>query len=88
LLTAFDLCLMAFAMAQEPQQGSANVPVQADEVAIPGPPDASKDSIRLEAIDVFLDSGDLPLAVWQLELRSLTQDVEIVGIESGEHSAF
>ena len=88
LLIAFDLCLMAFAMAQEPQQGSANVPVQTDEVTIPGPADASKDSIRFEAIDVFLDSGDLPLAAWQLELRSLTQDVEIVGIEGGEHPAF
>ena len=88
LLIAFDLCLMAFAMAQEPQPGSANVPVQTDEVTIPGPADGSKDSIRFEAIDVFVDSGDLPLAAWQLELRSLTQDVEIVGIEGGEHPAF
>ena len=34
LLIAFDLCLMAFAMAQEPQQGSANVPVQTDEFPV------------------------------------------------------
>ena len=80
LLIAFDLCLMAFAIAQESPSDSAGGPVQTAEVKIPGPADASKDSIRFEAIDVFLDSGDLPLAAWQLELRSLTKDVEIVGI--------
>ena len=88
LLIAFDLCLMALAMAQDPQPVSVKAPVQSDEVKIPGPAEVAQDSIRFEAIDVFLDSGDLPLAAWQLELRSLTQDVEIVGIEGGEHPAF
>jgi hypothetical protein len=88
LLIAFDLCLMALAMAQESQPGPIIIPVQAGDVAIPGPAEVAQNSIRFEAIDVFLDSGNLPLAAWQLELRSHTQDVEIVGIEGGEHSAF
>lgn len=88
LLIVFDLCLMAFAMAQEPQSDAVKVSTQSEEVTSPGPADASKDSIRFEAIDVFVDSGKLPLAAWQLELRSQTKDVEIVGIEGGEHPAF
>lgn len=88
VLIAFDLCLMTLAMAQETQLDLVNITVQASEVTIPGPTEVAQDSIRYEAIDVFLDSGDLPLAAWQLELRSHTQDVEIVGIEGGEHPAF
>lgn len=39
------------------------------------------------AIDVFVDSGNQALAVYQLTFVG-TNSVKIVGIEGGEHSAF
>jgi hypothetical protein len=88
LLIALDFCLMAFAFAQESASPAETDPVQITEVRIPGPDEVASNAIRFEAIDVFIDSGDQPLAAWQLELISRTKDVEIVGIEGGEHPAF
>ncbi len=88
LLIALDFCLMAFAFAQEIDAPAETAPVQITEVRIPGPDGVVSNAIRFEAIDVFIDSGDQPLAAWQLELSCHTKDVEIVGIEGGEHPAF
>lgn len=88
LLIALDFCLMAFAFAQEIDTPGETNPVQITEVRIPGPDGVVSNAIRFEAIDVFIDSGDQPLAAWQLELSCHTKDVEIVGIEGGEHPAF
>jgi hypothetical protein len=57
-------------------------------VQVDGPVDAAEDTPRFEALDVFVDSGNHPLAAWQLELISDTPGIEIVGIEGGEHVAF
>lgn len=43
---------------------------------------------RFEAVDIYVDSGDVPLAAWQFELAAETGDVKIVGVEGGEHPAF
>ena len=88
LLIALDFCLMAFAFAQESASPGETEPVQITEVRIPGPDNVANNSIRFEAIDVFVDSGNQSLAAWQLELSCHTKDVEIVGIEGGEHPAF
>jgi len=40
------------------------------------------------AVDIFVDSGNQPLAAYQLTFRSTNGSVKIVGIEGGEHSAF
>ncbi len=88
LLIALDFCLMAFAFAQDNESRSDTAPVQITDVRISGPEEVAIDAIRFEAIDVFVDSGDQALAAWQLELTSRTKDVEIVGIEGGEHPAF
>ncbi len=88
LLIALDFCLMAFALAQESETPVLSSPVQVTEVRIPGPQNEAGDAARFEAIDVFVDSGNHHLAAWQLELASATKDVEIVGIEGGEHPAF
>ncbi len=88
VLIVFDLCLVALACAQtDPSDRS----IQADPVVvtqIDGPNDVGDDDDRFEAIDVFVDSGDMPLAAYQFELQSETPGVEIVGIEGGEHAAF
>lgn len=44
--------------------------------------------VRFEAVDVYMDSGEVPLAAYQFELASETGEIKIVGIEGGEHSAF
>ena len=88
LLIALDFCLMAFAFAQESASPAETTPVQITEVRIPRPDGVASNDTRFEAIDVFVDSGNQPLAAWQLELSCYTKDVEIVGIEGGEHPAF
>jgi hypothetical protein len=57
-------------------------------VQLEGPNDVKADAVRFEAIDVFVDSGNQPLAAYQVELTSKTPGVEIVGIEGGEPAAF
>ena len=87
LLIAFDVFLMALACAQDNQpveRGDSDTAV----TQLEGPDDVREDAVRFEAIDVFVDSGDERLAAYQFELVSSTADVEIVGIEGGEHAAF
>jgi hypothetical protein len=88
ILILLDFCLVAFALAQDAQPRPVNQPQQVAEIRIPAPDDAKQDAMHFEAIDVFVDSGTQSLAAWQLELLCLRTDVEIVGIEGGEHPAF
>ena len=46
------------------------------------------DVVRFGALDVFLDSGTLPLAAYQFEVKVTSGDVKLVGVEGGEHTAF
>lgn len=48
----------------------------------------ARPSVRFEAVDVYVDSGDQPLAAYQFELAAETGEITIVGIEGGEHPAF
>lgn len=88
MLIAFDVSLMALVYGQDPEPGPVVRPVQTIDTKISGPDDVAAGDARYEAIDVFVDSGNQPLAAWQLELMSGTEGVEIVGIEGGEHPAF
>jgi hypothetical protein len=51
-------------------------------------------SMRFEAVDVYVDSGDVPLAAYQIEVRADTESadarsrVKLVGVEGGEKGAF
>ena len=45
-------------------------------------------SVRFQAVAVFVETDDAPLAAYQLDLQSTTGNVRIVGIEGGEHPAF
>ena len=88
LLIAFDVSLMALTYAQEDTAGKADPPVQTVQTEISGSDDVAAADGRFEAIDVFVDSGNQRLAAWQLEVKSTANDVQIVGIEGGEHPAF
>ena len=50
-------------------------------------PDAAT-AVRFEAVDIYVDSGDTPLAAYQFEFAAETGAITIVGIEGGEHAAF
>ena len=49
---------------------------------------ASGAKVRFQSVDLFVDSGNRPLAAYQLEFRATNGGVKIVGIEGGEHPAF
>ena len=49
---------------------------------------APAEPVRFEAVEVYVDSGDVPLAAYQFELAAEVGEVKIVGIEGGEHPAF
>ena len=46
------------------------------------------DTLRFDAVHVFVDSGTMALAAYQLSLRATTGNVRIVGIEGSDHHAF
>jgi hypothetical protein len=48
----------------------------------PAPP------VRFQAVDVFVDGKDQPLAAYQVEISAPAGAVKIAGIEGGEHPAF
>ncbi len=50
--------------------------------------DDASPAVRFEFIDVYVDSGDVPLAAYQFELTDAAGSIKIVGIEGGEHEAF
>jgi hypothetical protein len=45
-------------------------------------------AVRFAAVDVYVDSGEKPLAAYQFELTAKTGSFKIVGVEGGEHAAF
>ena len=79
---------MAFSFAQDGNKVVNNPSARSVRIEIPAPNDVTEDASRFEAIDVFVASGNQQLAAWQLEVKSAANDVQIVGIEGGEHPAF
>jgi len=67
-----SVCVMVPVLAQQSEHG--------DVVAEPG--------VRFAPLHIYLDSGDRSLAAFQFELRATTGQIEIVGVEAGEHKAF
>jgi len=49
---------------------------------------AQTNSVRFQAVDVYLDSKVSALAAYQLEFAVTSGNAKIVGIEGGEHPAF
>jgi hypothetical protein len=45
-------------------------------------------SATFRVVDLFVDSGNQPLAAYQLSFACAAAGTKIVGIEGGEHSAF
>jgi hypothetical protein len=45
-------------------------------------------AVTFRAVDLFVDSGNRPLAAYQLSFACSDANAKIVGIEGGEHRAF
>ena len=48
----------------------------------------SQPAVRFDAVDIYIDAGDEPLAAYQFELTAETGAFKVVGVEGGEHPAF
>jgi hypothetical protein len=44
--------------------------------------------VRFAPLHIYLDSGNKPLAAYQFELKAVTGQIKIVGVEGGRHKAF
>lgn len=44
--------------------------------------------VRFAPLHIYLDSGNRSLAAYQFELSATAGQIEIVGVEAGEHEAF
>ena len=51
-------------------------------------PAATDQIVRFQAVDIFIDSKETPLAAYQLEFTVRTGGAKVVGVEGGEHPAF
>jgi hypothetical protein len=52
------------------------------------PTKTDRSSVRFIALDIYIDSGETPLAAYQFELTAEAGQFKIVGLEGGEHTAF
>jgi hypothetical protein len=44
--------------------------------------------VRFAPLHIYLDSGNISLAAYQFELKATAGQIEIVGVEGGQHEAF
>ena len=51
-------------------------------------PAVTNQSVRFQAMDIFIDSKETPLAAYQLEFLVKSGDAKVVGVEGEEHPAF
>lgn len=89
-LILVDLCLICFAAGPHSRVAAQTTDLD-DEwtvVQVDSPDEPERQTPRFEALDVYVDSGDRPLAAWQMELVTDTPGIEIAGIEGGEHAAY
>jgi hypothetical protein len=50
--------------------------------------DTEQPRVRFATLPVYIDSGNRGLAAYQFELKALSGQIKIVGVENGEHPAF
>ncbi len=51
-------------------------------------PAGTNQTVRFQAVDIFVDSKEVPLAAYQLAFSVKSGDARVVGVEGGEHPAF
>ena len=84
LLLLLALLLVSGGRAADPQSR----PDPAPATAPTAPSDEPQGPVRFGAVHVYVDSGDKPLAAYQVEVTAKTGNVTLVGLEGGDHAAF
>ncbi|MCI0363933.1 MAG: hypothetical protein L0Y44_14875 [Phycisphaerales bacterium] len=79
------LLIIAFAFVGAALSGAAILDERWSSIERDG---AAPATIKFDAVEIWIDSKDQPLAAYQLEFKAVAGDVKIVGIEGGEHSEF
>src|SRR5690554_6874465 len=74
--------LLVFSIARGQQVDNRGL--AGDAAQLPG---AGAGAVRFAAVNLYVDSGEAPLAAWQIDFRDARGVVRIVGIEGGEHAA-
>jgi hypothetical protein len=90
--------LAALAAGQGQPADDTALPFAEDEAAPQAVPDdaapqlagdaTATQAVRFAWVDIYVDSGDVPLAAYQFELAAETGAFQIVGVEGGEPPAF
>ncbi|MEK6703116.1 MAG: hypothetical protein AABZ53_12695 [Planctomycetota bacterium] len=66
-------------------------PMTSDLVEVCGQPENAT-AVRFEAVDVFVDSGAVPMAAYEIEFKANVKGQDagavLVGVEGGDHKAF
>ncbi|MHC4115829.1 MAG: hypothetical protein ACYSSL_11025 [Planctomycetota bacterium] len=72
LVILVTTCMVVSVLAQQPEQGEMSV----------------QTNVRFAPLEIYLDSNEQALAAFQFELKAVTGQIKIVGVEGGEHEAF
>lgn len=72
VITLITFCIVVAGLAQQSEQK--------------GP--SAQPRVRFAPLNIFLDSGNQGLAAFQFELKAVTGQIKIVGVEGGEHGVF
>ncbi|MHC4121825.1 MAG: hypothetical protein ACYSWO_30505 [Planctomycetota bacterium] len=67
-----SMCLIVSVFARQSEQADSNL----------------EPSVRFAPLHIYVDSGARPLAAFQFELKATAGQIEIVGVEGGQHPAF
>ena len=52
------------------------------------PAETQPAALHFGYVDLFIDSGQQPLAAWELEFRTTAGQVKFVGVEGGDYAGF
>ncbi len=72
VIMLITICLVISVFAQQSQQETTS----------------TQPSVRFAPLHIYIDSGNEGLAAFQFELKAVTGQIKIVGVEGGEHAAF
>jgi hypothetical protein len=78
--------LLLLGLAPQPPHDAPVLPPAAAPAA--AAQQAPAPTIRFQAIDIYIDSGETPLAAYQVEIRAAAASATLVGVEGGEAAPF
>lgn len=84
----FVIVMIAVAAASQFEASTSSLASPSPQPSHPEKVDIIAADIRFVSVDLFIDTKDQPLAVYQLEFSATKDLVKIVGVEGSSHEAF